>query len=113
VSNLTSIRVLPSECPPPTDDKLTAATKAYGDPTGALICGIWRSKPNRLEVDYKRDEFCLILEGEVHLTDASGQTEIYREGDGFVVPAGFKGVWAMPVAVAKYYVLHTPKETTP
>jgi uncharacterized cupin superfamily protein len=113
VPNLTSIRVLPSECTPPADDKLTSATKAYGDPTGALTCGIWRSKPNRIEVDYKRDEFCLILEGEVHLTDAGGQTEIYREGDGFVVPAGFKGVWDMPVAVAKYYVLHAPKETTP
>ena len=109
--NLASIRVLPSDCPQPDDGKLTAATKAYGDPTGALTCGIWRSKPNRLEVDYKRDEFCLILEGEVHLTDADGQTEIYREGDGFVVPAGFKGVWDMPVAVAKYYVLHAPKGT--
>ena len=107
-----SIRVLPADCPLPTDDKLTAATKAYGDPTGALTCGIWRSKPNRLEVDYKRDEFCLILEGEVHLTDANGQTVIYRENDAFVVPAGFKGVWDMPVAVAKYYVLHAPNAVT-
>ncbi len=104
-----SIRVLPADCAQPADDKLTASTKAYGDPTGELSCGIWRSKPNRLEVSYTKDEFCFLIEGEVHLTDDSGITEIYRAGDGFVVPAGFKGVWDMPVPVAKYYVLHAPR----
>lgn len=113
MSTLASIRVSPSDCPEPAADKLTAATKAYGDPTGALTCGIWRSKPNRLEVTYARDEFCLIVEGEVHLTDAAGRTEIYRAGDAFVVPAGFKGVWDMPVAVVKHYVLHAPKTVAP
>jgi len=104
-----SIRVLPSDCPAPPQDKLTAASAPYRDPTGGLVAGVWRSKANRLEVDYKRDEFCLILEGEVHLTDSAGHTEIYRVGDAFIVPAGFVGVWDMPVACAKYYVLHTPR----
>ena len=108
-----SIRILPSDCAQPGDSTLTSSFKAYGDPTGALICGVWRSKPNRLEVNYKRDEFCLLLEGEVHLTDSNGTTEIYRAGDGFVIPAGFKGVWDMPTPVAKYYVLHAPKEPVP
>lgn len=103
-----SIRVAPADCPFPAHGKLTAASKAYADPTGAMSCGVWRSKPNRIEVDYARDEFCLLLEGEVRLTDAVGTTEIYRAGDAFVVPAGFKGTWDMPTAVAKYYVLHAP-----
>ncbi len=104
-----SIRIAPDDCPAPTDGKLTAASKAYADPTGALSCGIWRSAPNRIEVNYTKDEFCYIVEGEVHLTDAAGKTEIYRAGQGFVVPAGFKGIWDMPVAVVKYYVLHAPR----
>jgi uncharacterized cupin superfamily protein len=102
-----SIRIDPAACPAP--EGVSSSSKAYADPTGALIAGVWRSKPNRLEVTYKRDEFCLLLEGEVHLTDSEGRTEIYRAGDAFMVPAGFVGVWDMPVAVAKYYVLHTPK----
>lgn len=101
-----SIRIKPEDCPLPGADKPTSSTKAYADPSGALTSGIWRSKPQRLDVDYKRDEFCLIVEGEVHLTDANGRLEIYRQGDGFMVPAGFRGVWDMPVPVTKFYVLH-------
>ncbi len=104
-----SIRINPEDCPLPPADKPTAATKAYSDPTGALTSGIWRSKANRLDVSYTRDEFCLIVEGEVHLTDTAGHLEIYRAGDGFMVPAGFKGVWDMPVPVTKFYVLHAPR----
>ncbi|HEY8566933.1 MAG TPA: cupin domain-containing protein [Beijerinckiaceae bacterium] len=102
-----SIRLDPSACPVP--EAMTAATKPYADPTGAFSAGVWRSKPNRIEVRYTKDEFCLLLEGEVHLTDAAGRTEIYRPGDAFVVPAGFVGTWDMPVPVTKYYVLHAPK----
>jgi len=109
MSSLASFRVLPADCPAPSGGKPTAASKAYADLTGALTCGVWRSEPNRIDVGYMKDEFCLILEGEVHFTDTTGTTEVYRAGDAFVVPDGFKGVWAMPVAVAKYYVLHTPK----
>jgi uncharacterized cupin superfamily protein len=105
---LPSIRIRAEDCPPPAEDKMTAASKAYVDPTGSFSSGIWRSKPNRIEVNYTKNEYCLILEGEVHLTDAEGHLEIYRAGDGFVVPAGFKGVWDMPVAVVKHYVLHVP-----
>lgn len=102
-----SIRLDPTVCPIP--EATTAAAKAYADPTGAFSAGIWRSKPNRMEVRYTKDEFCLLLEGEVRLTDASGKTETYRAGDAFVVPAGFSGTWDMPVPVTKYYVLHVPK----
>jgi uncharacterized cupin superfamily protein len=104
-----SVRVSPADCPMPPAGKQAAATKAYVDPSGALVAGVWRSKPGRLDVAYKRDEFCQIIEGEVHLTDAAGHTEVYRAGDAFVVPAGFTGVWLMPVAVTKFYVLHGPE----
>lgn len=102
------IRIIPQDCPAPVEGRKTAARQSYADPTGALMAGVWRSAPDRLEVAYQRDEFCLILEGEVRLTGEDGATEVFRAGDAFLVPAGFRGVWEMPVAVSKYYVLHDP-----
>ena len=108
---LTSTRINPSDCAMPdmTAEAMTVATKAFADSTGAFTAGIWRSKPNRIQVNYTKNEFCYLIEGEVHLTPVDGETAIYRAGDAFVVPAGFKGAWVMPVAVAKYYVLHVPQ----
>jgi uncharacterized cupin superfamily protein len=103
-----AIRINPADCPPPAPGKSTASTTAYADPSGRLSCGVWTSAPGRLDVTYRRNEFCLLLEGEVHLTDAAGRIEIFREGDAFVIPAGFVGVWEMPRPVRKYYVLHDP-----
>lgn len=107
MTTIKAIRVAPSNCPLPTA-AITAASKDYVDASGAMSAGVWRSKANRMEVKYSKDEFCMLLEGEVHLTDADGNTEIYRAGDAFIVPAGFKGTWEMPVAVSKFYVLHDP-----
>jgi uncharacterized cupin superfamily protein len=107
---LETVRVSPGDCPMPPAGRQVAVTKAYVDPSGTLVAGVWRSKPDRLDVAYKRDEFCQIIEGEVHLTNAAGHTAVYRAGDAFVVPAGFTGVWSMPVAVTKFYVLHGPAD---
>lgn len=104
-----AIRIDPATCPIPTAAKTATATTDFTDATGALTCGTWRSAPGRLDVNYRRNEFCLLLEGEVHLTDAAGRCEVFRAGDAFVVPAGFTGVWEMPVPVVKYYVLHDPR----
>lgn len=101
-----SVRIDPAAVPEPAPGGAAAASKAFAAPSGSLSAGVWRSPPGRIEVDYKRDEVCVMIEGEVRLTDAAGATEVYRAGDAFVVPAGFKGVWEMPVAVTKYYVLH-------
>ena len=102
------VRIEPTTCPAPAAGKTTAATTDFVDGARQITCGTWRSAPGRIEVNYRRNEFCLLLEGEVHLTDNAGHTEVFRPGDAFVIPAGFIGVWEMPLPVLKYYVLHDP-----
>ena len=41
------------------------------------------------------DEYLMILSGELHLTDATGTTQIFPTGSNLVVPRGFTGVWEM------------------
>jgi uncharacterized cupin superfamily protein len=88
---------------------LSGATNLYKDPTGAMKAGLWVSEPKRVEIAYTSDEFCVLLQGEVTLTDAEGRSTLHRAGEAFLIPAGFKGVWENKVAVRKYYVLHTPR----
>jgi uncharacterized cupin superfamily protein len=90
-------------------DAETSFREWYGDPTGAFSAGLWTSLAWRKEVRYDEDEFCLILEGTVRLTDADGRTETYGPGDAFVIPSGFTGVWESVTPVRKFYVVHVPK----
>jgi hypothetical protein len=82
----------------------------YTDDTKQLIAGVWECTPGMAEiVDFPYDEFCILLEGSVVITDASGHKETYGPGDGFVIPKGFNGTWSMPVTVRKYYVIFEDK----
>ena len=53
------------------------------------------------------DEFVLVLEGEVTLTDREGNAQTYREGDSFTVPKGWVGTWDMPVKYRELIVVET------
>ncbi len=86
-----------------------SATEWYADPTGAFSAGFWSSAIWSAQVNYTEDEFCLLLEGEVRLTDAAGHAETYRAGDAFLIPAGFKGTWSSLTPVRKFYVMHQAK----
>ncbi|UDL93752.1 cupin domain-containing protein [Lichenihabitans sp. PAMC28606] len=91
------------------DGQGTTTTKQlYADPTGHFQAGFWSSEPSRSEVTYAIDEICFVLEGTVRLTDAGGHAEIFRSGDSFVVPAGFKGTWENLEPVRKFYAIHKP-----
>jgi hypothetical protein len=46
----------------------------------------------------------VILKGEVTLENDE-MSETFREGDAFLVPKGFKGVWRQPVDMVKFYVI--------
>ncbi len=73
---------------------------------GNFHCGVWVSEPGTWRVHYTEDEFCLILEGEVVLTDAAGIARNYGVGDAFVLPAGFSGSWQSVGTVRKYYAIY-------
>jgi uncharacterized protein len=45
----------------------------------------------------------------VRLADQDGNADVYGMGDGFVIPAGFKGTWETLKPVRKWYVTYEPK----
>ena len=74
-------------------------------PQAKLRAGIWRSTAYTEKYDnYPSDEFMVLLKGEVTLEYAD-TSETFRQGDAFLVPKGFQGVWRQPVDVLKFYVI--------
>ena len=88
-----------------------------GDPTfttwsqvesrgGAISAGVWEATPGLTKsIKGERFEFCLLLEGEVELSEDDGETVTYRAGDAFVMKPGFVGTWKTVRTVRKIYVV--------
>ena len=74
-----------------------------------LHCGIWESTPGKVNVDYKEWEFCHFIAGKAILTNEEGKSWTLKKGDGFIIPAGFKGTWETVKTVRKHYVILMPK----
>lgn len=76
---------------------------------GEVAVTIYESEAAVIDVSYPfpYDEFVLVLEGEVTLTDLKGNAETYRAGDSFTVPKGWQGTWDMPVKYREMIVVET------
>lgn len=72
---------------------------------GSMVA-FWESGPGALRsVDpYPVDEYCLVIEGELHLTDLDGTHRVFGPGDAFVIPKGWKGTWDMKTFFRKHFV---------
>jgi uncharacterized cupin superfamily protein len=78
----------------------------YTDSTRQLIAGLWICTPGTVRIEnFPTDEFCILLEGTVVITDTDGHVVNLGPGDGFIIPKGFNGTWEMRVTVKKYYVI--------
>ena len=90
------------------------AWNGYTDPTGQFHAGQWAAGPGRWRVVYAahEEEFCVLLEGEVELTDAAGTARRFRAGDAFVVPGGFEGTWHNLSPVRKHYAIMLLQSST-
>lgn len=64
---------------------------------GEFVTGIYQTKATKLAITspWPFDEYLFILSGELHLTDASGKTQVFPTGSHLVVPRGFTGTWEM------------------
>ena len=80
----------------------------YGTAESSFKSGFWAAKPGKSEISYTMDELCVLIEGEVRLTDASGRVETYKAGDTFLIPKGFKGTWETVTPVRKFFAVHKP-----
>jgi uncharacterized cupin superfamily protein len=77
----------------------------FNRPEAKLRAGIWRSTAYSERYDsYPTDEFMVVLDGEVTLTNETF-SETYKKGDAFFVPKGFKGSWHQPGPMLKFYVI--------
>ena len=83
------------------------AWNGYTDATGQFFAGQWAAGPGRWHVVYEphEEEFCVLLEGCVELTDDAGATRRFEAGDAFVVPGGFTGIWHNLTPVRKHYAI--------
>ncbi|MEM9386565.1 MAG: cupin domain-containing protein [Pseudomonadota bacterium] len=81
------------------------STLFEGDNTVA----VWDAGPAKLTLEepLPYDEFVVVLEGELVLTDDSGHSMTYKAGDMFMLPKGFKGTWDMTQSYRELIVVDT------
>jgi uncharacterized cupin superfamily protein len=76
---------------------------------GDFVVSVFAASPANIDINepFPYDEFVLVLEGEVTLTNADGGTATYKEGDTFLVPKGWLGTWDMPFKYREMIVIET------
>jgi len=73
---------------------------------GRFHVGEWASAKGAWRVNYTEYELCHLLTGSVRLTDEAGQSKLYRAGDSFVIPSGFRGTWEVIEPCRKVYAIY-------
>lgn len=87
-------------------DPITNAWKYFVHPSGQMNVGIWDCQAGQWEIEsHPNNELCVILEGEVNVTDETGASHDFKPGDAFVLPEGMKAVWTVKKYVKKIFVV--------
>ena len=60
---------------------------------GGMMAGIFKATTGRVRIDFPFSEHATILDGEVTITDETGQTRTYRKGDSYFVRQGQVVIW--------------------
>jgi uncharacterized cupin superfamily protein len=64
---------------------------------------IWEKEISEFDWEYIDDETCLILEGEITITNENGQDFNINKGDWVLFPKGMKCKWNISKNVRKHY----------
>ena len=66
---------------------------------------IWTCEPSEFDWDYTQTETCLVIEGEVTVTNRpAGENSVsFGPGDLVVFPFGLSCIWKISKPVKKYY----------
>lgn len=77
--------------------------------SGNVVAALYGAEAARLSVSepFPYDEYVLVLAGEVTLTSDAGQSKTFGEGDSFLVPKGWTGIWDMPGQYLEKIVVET------
>lgn len=72
----------------------------------SLESGVWEATAATWrEDDYPVEEVCVMLAGQLRLTDADGAAHDLRPGDAFHLPKGWSGTWEVVEDMRKFYVV--------
>lgn len=76
---------------------------------GDFVVSVFAASPAIIDISdpFPYDEFVLVLEGEVTLTNVDGGKRTYKEGETFLVPKGWMGTWDMPFNYRELIVIET------
>ena len=73
---------------------------------GDFSAKIYEADPAKLRIDdFPIDEYILVLEGRLILTDDNGEVSEYKPGDSLVIPKGFSGYWHMPEKYREFIII--------
>jgi uncharacterized cupin superfamily protein len=71
---------------------------------------LWESGPGVLRTSgYPHDEYCLVLSGDLVITNESGSRREFHPGDTFVIPKGWVGTWDMKTRFKKQFVFENER----
>lgn len=88
------------------DDRTELNDTFFATEDESILTGVWECAPCREEIDaYPVHEMMTIISGELRLTDADGQSEIFRPGDTFFIPRGTRLVWEITEKLRKFYMI--------
>ncbi len=76
---------------------------------GDFVVAVFEASPAIIDISdpFPYDEFVLVLEGQVTLTNIDGEKQTYKPGDTFLVPKGFLGTWDMSGKYREMIVIET------
>jgi uncharacterized cupin superfamily protein len=76
---------------------------------GDFVAAVFEASPAIIEFSepFPYDEFVLVLEGEVTLTNIDGSKQTYKQGETFLMPKGWLGTWDMPVKYREMIIIET------
>ncbi|MBR9699013.1 cupin domain-containing protein [Candidatus Woesearchaeota archaeon] len=66
--------------------------------------GIWEKEESEFPWEYSQEEHCLLLEGDVDVTNEEGEVSHFEKGDYVVFPKGMKCTWKINKKVRKHYL---------
>ncbi len=71
--------------------------------TQARSWPVWTKEVSEFPWEYEEKETCLFLEGQVTLTNETGEQFQFGAGDWVVFPVGMKCTWKITSPVRKHY----------
>jgi uncharacterized cupin superfamily protein len=85
----------------------------YSNDSGEVYAGEWACEVGswRIEMGATEDEFFFVTAGRCRLTDDAGVAVEIGSGESLVIPAGFKGIFAVLEPMRKHYMIIERKIT--